>query len=196
MKQIGFIASQDGQIVKYDASVHAPKPRLALTRHQRATLYFKSVRYISQLFREVGFRPVTLDSHTAFTLELGDFMLEMTVQIPPPMAHVTSYPDYVYDSKEIKAKVTSMSPAAPGEYVVRVIATLPNMRTCMPVYVVVSPDSQNPMKDAFMSALAAAKQLIERDPNTMRKIHEAMAKRNLEKDFEKFNSQDENQLTG
>lgn len=194
MKQIGFIASQDGQVVKYDASVHAPKPKQSLTRHQRATLYFKAVRYISKLFREVGFEPVTLDSHSAFTLELGDFMLEMSVQVPPPMAHVTSFPGYVYDNKKITAKVTSVSPAAPGEYVIRVIATLPNMRTCMPVYVVVRPDAETPMKDAFMSALAAAKDLIEKDPNTMRKIQQAMRQRDIEKDFEKFNSEEDRLL--
>lgn len=191
MKQIGFIGSQDGQMVKYDAKIHAPKPKQVLTRHQRATLYFKSIRYISRLFREVGFRSITLESHSEFTIELGDFILEMSVQVPPPMAHVTSFPGYVFDPKEIKAKVTNMSPAAPGEYVIRVIATLPNMRTCMPVYVVVSPDAENPMKDAFMSALAAAKDLIQRDPNTLRRIQQAMAQRNLEKDFEKFYSEDE-----
>lgn len=195
MKQIGFIASTDGQVVKYDASLHAPKPKAQpLTRHQRATLYFKAVRSISKLFREVGFEPVTLDSHSAFTLELGEFMLEMSVQIPPRMAHVTSFPGYVYDSKKVTAKVTSVSPAEPGEYVIRVIATLPNMRTCMPVYVVVKPDAQNPMKEAFMSALAAAKELIEKDPNTLRKIQQAMRQRDIEKDFEKFNSEDEGNL--
>jgi hypothetical protein len=192
MKQIGFIASTDGQVVKYDASLHAPKPKpQPLTRHQRATLYFKAVRYISKLFREVGFEPVTLDSHTAFTLELGDFMLEMCVQQPPPMAHVTSFPGYVYSDKKINAKVTSATPAAPGEYVIRVIATLPNMRTCLPVYVVVGADAQSPMKEAFMSALAAAKELIEKDPNTMRRIQQALKERNIEKDFEKFNSEED-----
>jgi hypothetical protein len=201
MKQIGFIAGQDGAVVKYDPKLHAaaaPKaPSLPLTRHQRATLYFKALRYIEALFRDVGFHPITLDSHTAFTIELGDFILEMSAQIPPPMAHITSYPGYRYDSEQINAKVTSLSPGQPGEYVIRVIATLPNLRTLAPVYVVIDKDSADPLRDAFMSALASAKSLIQRDPATLAKIQAVMAKRDLAKDFDRFRAQDpERQLPG
>lgn len=193
MRQIAFIAGRDGAVVKYDPKIHAaqavPKPKV-LTRHQRATLYFKALRYIEQLFKEVGFHPITLESHSAFTIELGDFILEMSVAQPPPMAHVTSYPGYVYDSEKIMAKVTMMPVSSPGEYVIRVIGTLPNMRTCVPIYAVVDKNSADPLKDAFMNALTAAKDLIRRDPATLRRIQAAMARRNIEKDFERFRSSD------
>ena len=201
MQRIGFIASQDGAVVKYDPRVHAaqtvPKPK-ALTRHQRATLYFKALRCIERLFKEVGFNPITLESHTAFIIELGNFILEMSVQQPPPMAHVTSYAGYQYDSEKIRAKVTAMPiGTSPGEYVIRVVATLPNMRTCMPVYVVVNKDSNDPLREAFMSALASAKNLIQRDPATLRRIQEALARRDLHKDFDRYcDLDDKMQLPG
>ena len=194
MRQIGFIAGQDGAVVKYDPKLHAaqttPKQR-ALTRHQRATQYFKALRYIEMLFKEVGFNPITLESHSSFTIELGDFILEMSVVQPPPMAHVTSYPGYSYDSERISAKVTNMTTgAAPGEYVIRVIGTLPNMRTCEPIYAVMNQTSADPLRDAFMNALTAAKDLIRRDPATLRRIQTVLAKRNIEKDFERFRTAD------
>lgn len=193
MRQIGFIAAQDGQIVKYDPNVHAPKPRQPLTRHQRATLYFKAVRYIHRLFNEVGFKDMTQDSHTAFTAELGKFILDITVKESQQMriAYVTSYPGYVYDKEAIRAKVTGYSVGEHGEYVIQLGAVLPNLHSVPPVYVVIDKDSGDPLKEAFLNTLAAAKQLIQRDPETMRKIQAALAARNLDKDFQKFSSEDE-----
>jgi len=193
MRQIGFIAAQDGQVVKYDASLHSPKPRQPLTRHQRATLYFKAVRFIHRLFQEVGFRDITLENHSSFTAELGRFILDITVKESNsmPIAHVTSYPGYTYDPETIRAKVTGYSLGEHGEYVIQVGAVLPNMRSSLPTFVVIDKDSPNPLKDAFMNTLAAAKQLIQQDPETLRKIQAALASRNLEKDFEKFSSEDD-----
>lgn len=193
MREIGFVAGQDGQVVKYDAKVHAPKPRQPLTRHQRATLYFKAVRFIHRLFQEVGFRDITQENHTSFTAELGNFILDITVKESNsmPIAHVTSYPGYTYDTETIRAKVTGYSIGQFGEYVIQVGAVLPNQRSTLPTFVVIDRDSTDPLKDAFMSTLAAAKQLIQQDPETMRKIQQAMAARNLEKDFQKFSSEDD-----
>lgn len=198
MRQIGFIAAENGQVVKYDASIHAPKPRQVLTRHQRATLYFKAVRYIHKLFTEVGFRDMTQESHSSFTAELGRFILDITVKESQSLriAHVTSFPGYAYDPERIRAKVTGYSVGEHGEYVIQVGAVLPNLRSTRPVYVVIDKDSANPLKDAFMNVLAATKQLIEQDPETMRKIREALAGRNLDKDFEKFSSEDEAKQLG
>jgi hypothetical protein len=196
MRRIGFIAGEHG-IVKYDPKQHAPvfadKPK-ALTVHQRATLYFKALRYISTLFKEVGFKSIGEDSHTWFTLEMGQFILDMKVEKPPMMAHVTSYPGYVYDPNKIAAKVTNLSPAPPGEYVIRVTAAI-NMHFDRPTYVVVDKDSVDPLRDAFKSALAAAASFIEKDRKTFDKIRAAMAERDLEKDFERFQeSVESNQL--
>lgn len=200
MKQIGFVAAENGQIVKYDPKLHAPKaPPKSLTRHQRATLYFKAVRYIRELFKEVGFRQMTVEGHDAFTAELGSFILDMSVKESESMriAHVTSYPGYRYDSEKITAKVIHHQVGDHGEYVIQIGAVLPNMRSCRPIYVVVDKNSADPLREGFMSALAAAKQLIELDPPTMRKIQQAMASRNLEKDFDRFSSQDDaRQLPG
>ncbi len=200
MRQIGFIAAQDGAVVKYDPKQHAPAPKpKPLTRHQRATLYFKAVRYIEKLFREVGFVPITQYSHGSFTVELGNFILDMTVRESNsmPIAHVTSYVDYEFDPNVIKAKVTRMGVGAAGEYIIQVGAMLPNMRTTLPVFVVVDKNSTDPMREAFMSALTAARDLIRKDPDTLAKIQAAMAKRNIEKDFERFRNDDpEKQFPG
>src|SRR5208337_749399 len=124
MRQIGFIAGQDGAVVKYDPKLHAaqtvPQPK-ALTRHQRATLYFKAVRYIEKLFREVGFSPITQASHGSFTMELDNFILDMTVRESSsmPIAHVTSYSDYEYDPSQVKAKITLLNVGIAGEYMIQ-----------------------------------------------------------------------------
>lgn len=193
MRQIGFVAAADGQVVKYDPKLHAPTPRQALTRHQRATLYFKAVRYIHRLFNEVGFRDMTQDSHTTFTAELGKFILDISVKESQQMriAYVTSYSGYAYDPEVIRAKVVRHSVGEHGEYVIQLGAVLPNLHSVPPVYVVIDKDSVDPLKEAFMNTLAAAKQLIQRDPETMRKIQQALAARNLDKDFQKFSSEDE-----
>lgn len=200
MSKTDFIASQGGEIVKYDPKVHAPKaPAAPLSRHQRATLYFKALRYIQALFREVGFTPITQESHGSFTIELGRFILDMTVREPSsmPVAHVTSYAGYEYDPNGIKAKVTRMDVGDPGEYVIQVGAVLPNQRSCRPIYVVVDKNSADPLRDAFMSALTSASDFIRRDPDTLKKIQTAMAARNLNADFEKFKNQDDSkQLPG
>lgn len=204
-KKIGYVGSSDGSVIKYDPKAHAPAERPKLTRHQRATLYFKAVRFIEKLFRDVGFTHVTPDSHGNFVLELGgardgfghSFVIEMKVEQPPPMAHVTSYPGYAYDSKQINAKVTfgSVGSGAPGEYVIRVIGTTPGMKTLRPVYVVVSPDSVNPLREAFMSALMAAHELIKHDPATLERIKAALASRNLNRDFERYEVEEQDSKT-
>lgn len=200
MRRIGFIASQDGAVVKYDPKLHAPKaPPQPLTRHQRATQYFKAVRYIRELFKEVGFREIASESHGSFTAELGGFILDMTVKesVSIRFAHVTSYPGYTYSSEKISAKITQHSIGEHGEYVIQVGAVLPNMKSCRPVYVVVDKDCADPLREAFMSALASAKQFIDKDPGTLNKIKSAMAQRNVDKDFDRFRSQDDTrQLPG
>jgi hypothetical protein len=193
----GYIAGEGGEVVKYDPKIHAVKRPQVLTRHQRATIYFKALRYAETLFKEVGFYPVADPGHGAFVLELGNFMLEMVVQEAPQIAYVTSYPGYQYDPKKINAKVTMMVPAERGEYVIRAIATLPNLQTCDPVFIVVDKDSPNVLRDAFMNIVRSAHSLIRRDPATLRRIQQAMASRNLEKDFERFSSEDDQrQLLG
>lgn len=199
MRQIGFIAGKDGEIVKYDPKVHIVRGILKaapLTRHQRATLYFKALRYVESLLTEVGFRPIADPGHGAFTLEMGNFMLEMTVQQAPRVAHVTSYPGYVYDPEKVTAKVSMACPTDPRDYVIRAIATLPNLRTCQPVYIVVDKDSTDVLKDSFMSILRAAHTLIQMDAATLRRIKEVIARRNIEKDFERLRSQDKELTEG
>lgn len=197
MQKIGFIAGNDGAVVKYDPKLHAAVSPKLLSRHQRATLYFKAVRYIRELFKEVGFKEITRESHGSFTIELGSFILDMTVRESKSLriVHVTSYPGYVYDSNKINAKITQHSVGDHGEYVIQVGAVLPSMKSCTPIYVVIDKNSDNPLREAFMSALASAKQLIEKDPATLSKIQSALAGRNLNSDFERFSQQDEvNQL--
>lgn len=191
MKQIGFIAAGDGSVVKYDASLHAAKSKAnPLGRHQRATLYFKAMRCVSGLLKEVGFRSLCQDSTAAITLEMGnngrEFILELTAQVPPPMAHVTSYPGYVYDPNKVAAKVTSVGVSDSGEYVIRVVAMLSNMKTQLPIYVVVEKDSVDPLREAFMGILTSVRELVGKDPTVLSKIQEAMASRNLEADFKRF----------
>lgn len=188
MKKIGFIAGQDGSVVKYEPPTAVSKK---LTKHQRATLYFKAVRVIDKFLQKVGFTSVTVPIHGCFVSELGGFVLEMKVEQPPRMAYITSYPGYVYDPNKVTAKVTYAGVGAGGEYVIRVIAMLPNMKTCLPIYVTVSPESTDPLREAFMSSLAAARELIGRDRVTLERIQAAMASRDVRKDFEEINQQDD-----
>jgi hypothetical protein len=195
MKQINFVAGQTGSVAKYDPQARAPvpvsKPR-PLTRHQWATLYFTAVRYIGKLFREVGFASVSEERPGILTLELGKFILDMAVKdfSSLPVAHVTSYPGYAYDSEKVNAKVTRMDLCAEGEYLIMVGAVLPNLKSVRPVFVAIDKGSSDPLKEAFVQALMAAKDLISRDPVTLSKIQEAMAGRNLEADFQLFKEMD------
>lgn len=197
MKKIGFIADTGGQVVKYEPQKAQPDhPAQPMTRHQRATIYFKALRYAETLLKEVGFRPVTLPSHGNFVLELGNFVLEMTTKEAPNVAYVTSYVGYEYDPKKINAKVVMACPVEPGEYVIRAIATLPNMRTLDPIYITVNKDADDILKDAFFNVIRTAHALIQKDPATMNRIREAMASRNLETDFERFRDQEARLTTG
>lgn len=189
MKQIGFIASETGAVVKYNAQAPAQsvenKPK-ALTKYQRSTLYFKALRYAEALLREVGFTAITESSHGAFSVELGNFLLEMRVQESPRVAHVTSFEGYQYDPEKINAKVTMLMPVEKGEFVIRVIATLPNFKTCEPMYIVVPKDSANPLQEAFSNIVRAAHFFISKDPSTLNKIGEAIKKRDLAEDLKRL----------
>ena len=194
MKQIGFIASADGAIVKYDPAVHAvqkTKPGAGpLTRHQRATLYFKALRTASALLQEVGFRAVADVGHTGFCIEMDEMILEMMVKEAPQMAHVTSYPGYEYDPKKINAKVTFAAPVEGNDYTIQVTASYRRTGTLTPIFVVVRQDSPDVLKEAFMGILGTARTLIQRDPQLMAKIQVALAHRDLEKDLDRLSGAD------
>jgi hypothetical protein len=192
-KEIGFIASESGAVVKYDPKIHAVQqsvpPAGPLTKHQRATLYFKALRAANALLREVGFHTVADVGHSGFCIEMDGFILEMMVKEPPRLAHVTSYPGYEYDPKKINAKVTMACPTEDNEYVIQVIASY-RRGTMPPFYIVVAKDSPDVLKEAFRSILFAARDFIQKDPNLMAKIQAAMANRDLDKDLERLSAAD------
>lgn len=191
MKKIGFVVGPEGAVVKYEPQKvqEAAKPAAPLTRHQRATLYFKALRYASSLLREVGFRTVADCGNAGFSIEMDRFLLEMMVVEPPRMAHVTSYPGYEYDPDKITAKVTMVCPTEGNEYVIRAIGTHNQWSAC-PVFIVVRPDSQDPLKEAFVSVLKTARDLIARDPKLLAKIQEALSRRDIEREFERLRAND------
>ena len=198
VKQIGFIASSNGTIVKYDPKIHAVRepaqPSGPLTRHQLATLYFKALRAASALLREVGFQTVADVGHSGFCIEMDRFILEMMVKEAPRLAYVTSYPGYVYNPERVTARVEMAScPGDGNDYVIQVIASYPR-GTLAPHFVMIRQDSPDVLKEAFMGILTAARTFISRDPRLMAKIQAALAKRNLEKDLERLSQEDARQL--
>lgn len=194
VKKIGFIASETGAVVKYDPAIHglkeAPKPAGPLTRHQRATLYFKALRFADALLREVGFYTVADLGHSGFVIEMDRFILEAVVKEAPQVAHVTSYPGYQYDPKKINAKVEMMVPVEGRDYVIQMSASYPRTGTTLPTFVVIRQDSPDVLKEAFMGILTTARDFIQKDPNLMAKIQAAMAQRDLERDLERLQSDD------
>lgn len=194
VKKIGFIASETGAVVKYDPAIHAvkeaPKPAGPLTRHQRATLYFKALRFADALLREVGFYTVADLGHSGFVIEMDNFILEAVVKEAPQVAHVTSYPGYQYDPKKINAKVEMMVPVEGRDYVIQMSASYPRTGTTLPTFVVIRQDSPDVLKEAFMGILTTARDFIQKDPNLMAKIQAAMAQRDLERDLERLQSDD------
>ncbi|MBV5344655.1 MAG: hypothetical protein JZU63_03510, partial [Rhodoferax sp.] len=192
-KEIGFIASENGAVVKYDPSIHAVQkakpPAGPLTVHQRATLYFKAVRCVNSLLQEVGFKPIAEIGHSGFSLEMDNFLLEMVVKEPPNVAHVTSYPGYQYDPKKVTAKVEMMCPTDGKDYVIQVTSSTPKRGTALR-FVVMRKDSPDLLKEAFMNALMTARDLISSDKALMDKIQAALGRRDIEKDYERIQSSD------
>jgi len=198
VKQIGFIANQDGAVVKYDPRIHAVRepaqPPGPLTRHQRATLYFKALRAASALLREVGFQTVADVGHSGFCIEMDRFILEMMVKEAPRLAYVTSYPGYVYDPQNVTARVEMAScPTDSNDYVIQVVASYPR-GTFAPRYVMIRQNSPDVLREAFMGILAVARTFISKDPHLMAKIQAALARRDLEKDLDRLSREDARQL--
>jgi hypothetical protein len=144
-----------------------------LTRHQRATLYFKAIRMVHTLLSEIGFQDAILPSHTAWSMDFYGFNLEVAVTQPPQMARVTSYPGYVYDPEKITAKVEMFTPGEPGEYVIRIIGMGEDGWTMEPMLVIVRKDSPDPLRESFVSVLHAIHELIRRRPALMARIKAA-----------------------
>jgi hypothetical protein len=194
MSKPDFIGAADGSVVKYEpVRVQAHKPTAPLTRHQRATLYFKAVRCAGQLLQEVGFCPLADCGPTAFSLEFGHFLLEMAVKEAPRVAHVTSYPGYVYDPERIRAQVTMLTPGAGQEYVIQAVGTFRG-RTLAPVFIVVRPDSPDPLREAFVNVLLTTRDLLSRDPALLARIQEALSRRDLNQDLDRLRSNLDRQL--
>lgn len=161
------------------------QPSGPLTRHRRATIYFKAMRMANKFLHEVGFHTVADCGHAGFSIELGYFMLEMMVKEPPMMAHVTSYPGYTYDPNKVTAKVTINRITDTNDYVIQAIATI-NWNTINPIYIVVPQDAPDVLKAAFMSILLTARDLLRKDPATLAKIQEAMTRRDVERDYDRL----------
>jgi hypothetical protein len=177
-KKIGFVVSPGGEVVKYQGAAR-------LTRHQRATLYFKALRIAKALLQEVGFRAITDCGHAGFTIEMDHFLLEVMVQEPPQIAHVTSYQGYSYDPRKVTAKVTMMLPTENRDYVIRAMATVRGM-TLNPVFIVVGQDSSDLLKEAVMNVLLTTRDFMSRDPALLAKIKAGLASRDLERDYERL----------
>lgn len=187
---------KDG-LVPYQTRAPQPQPPAkALTRHQRATVYFKALRYVRSLLNSVGFRDEADVGHSGFCIAMDGFILEMVVKEPPMMAHVTSYPGYEYDPKKINAKVTMMVPTEGRDYVVQVIATTSDMMTQMPVFIVMRQDSPDLLRETFVNCLMSARDLMRKDPKILAKIQAALAKKDIERELEMLKAQDESRQLG
>jgi hypothetical protein len=194
MDKPGFIGSSDGSMVRYEPKApEQKKPAQALTRHQRATVCFKAVRFAKELLKSVGFREEAEVGHAGFTMSIDGFLLEVMVKEPPQMAHVTSYPGYQYDPKKINAKVTMACPTENGDYVIQLISTPPNSWTSLPVFIVVRQDSPDLLKEAFVNTLLSTRDALQKCPHIMAKVQAALAKRDIDKELEKMKAQDEPQ---
>ncbi len=169
------------------------KPSGPLTKHQRATVYFKALRYAKSILCSVGFQEEADVGHTGFSISMQGFLLEMVCKEPPPMAHVTSHESYKYDPEQINAKVTMMTPGDGKDYVIQVIATPPNQWSANPVFIVVRPDSPDLLKEAFVNILLSARDALRKCPHLMQKIQEALKKVNLDVELEKLKAQDDAQ---
>ncbi len=181
-------------MVRYEPKApEQKKPAQALTRHQRATVYFKAVRYAKELLKSVGFYEEAEVGHAGFTMSIDGFLLEVMVKEPPRMAHVTSHEHYQYDPKKINAKVTMSCPTENGDYVIQLISTPPNSWTSLPVFIVVRQDSPDLLKEAFVNILLSTRDALRKCPHIMAKVQAALAKRDIEKDLEKMKAQDEPQ---
>lgn len=192
--------NESGGLSKY--SPQAPQARQqgvqqsnskALTRHQRATVYFQAVRYAKEILKSVGFREEAEVGHAGFTMSIDQFLLEVMVKEPPLMAHVTSHADYQYDPKKINAKVTMSCPTENGDYVIQLISTPPNGWTSMPVFIVVRQDSPDLLKEAFVNILLSTREALRKCPHIMAKVQAAMAKKDIEKELETMKAQDKPQ---
>lgn len=181
----------DGTVAKYDPQVHAVQksmpPVEPMTRHQRATLYFRALRALRDLLCEVGFSPTADLGHSGFSLEMDRFILEMVVKEAPRMAYVTSSHGYVYDSKKVNASVTMACPVEPGEYAIQITASYLK-GTPPPLFVVARNDSPDVFREAFFSALSAAQDFIARQPGLSAKIKAGLTTRDLSRDLDRFGS--------
>jgi len=178
------------EITKYEGKNLQPPPNAskpALTKHQRATLYFKAVRMIHTLLSEIGFQDAILPSHTAWSMDFHGFNLEVVVSECPRMARVTSYPGYQYDPEKITAKVENIMPVEPGEYVIRITGVEETGWSTVPLFVVVRKDSDDPVREAFVSVLHSIHDMLRTRPNIMAKIKEAMRHRDVQKEFDRLN---------
>jgi hypothetical protein len=191
MREADFSVSSEGAVVEYEPqAVQTGQRGGPLTRHQRATIYFKALRLANKLLQSVGFHAVVDCGHRGFSLEQDGFMLEMMVKEAPQMAHVTSYPGYVYDPDKITAKVTMACPAPPGEYVIQAIASQPSTGTLPPVFITVRPDAKDVLKETFMSILSTAHLLISKNWALADKIKNKLRERRLDEEFEQLSLQD------
>jgi hypothetical protein len=191
MDKPGFIGGPDGAVVRYDPKTpQSKKPEQALSRHQRATVYFKAVRFVRQLLCSVGFQDEADCGHSGFSISMDNFLLEMTVKEPPNMAHVTSFAGYSYDPNKINAKVTNLCPTDGKDYVIQVMATQPNGWSSLPTFIVMRHDTDDLLREAFMNCLMTARNELSKSPRVWSKIQAALAKRDLELELEKLKAQD------
>jgi hypothetical protein len=188
MRQIGFIASEVGEVVKYDPKKSVPRGTAPLdkTASQRATLYFKALRFAKYLLLKVGFHEMTIPAHTYFVLECSGFILEAKVIKFEgiPVAYVTSGID---GRSEIK--ISDNSPAQPGEYSIQITAMVSTGRTTQPVHVIIDKEAEDPLSDAFSNILRTIKMLVDRDPRVSQMVAEALRKRDMNADIEAFFSE-------
>lgn len=205
-KQIGWLVSPDGAVVKYDAALVKRERKIVLRTvgelHARARI---GLVYVDEILKKCGWRcNCVTQSSTAISLEIGKVSVDVSIRRPMNIAYVTSKPGWEY-KREVVGKTPDIKlpdgrilkgqeivrPTANVQiagdfihdpYVVQIISTAEGRDSTMPVYIPVNKEMGDPAFEVAKNTLLTIRNLVGADKLKVQEVDEAMLRMQAEWD--------------
>ena len=199
-KQIGWLVSPSGEVVKYDAKlVEREHQNIALRTvadlHARARI---GLIYVDEFLKKCGWRCNCIQqSSTAISLELGEISVDVSIRKPLNIAYVTSRPGWEYrrevvsttpdirlpDGRILKGQEIVRPPAnvqIAGDfihepYVVQIISTSEKIGSATPVYIPISKNMRDPAEEVARNVLLTIRNAISADKLKVQEVDKALS---------------------
>lgn len=197
-KQIGWLVSPDGAVVKYDAALVKRERNIVLRTaadlHARARI---GLVYVDEILKKCGWHCNCItQSTTAISLEIGKVSVDVSIRKPMNIAYVTSRPGWEYkrevvgktpditlpDGRVLKgqeivrptANVQIAGDFIQDPYVVQIISTSEKGDSTTPVYVAVNKEMGDPAVEVAKNVLLTIRNLVGEDKLKVQNVDEAM----------------------